>query len=65
MKTFELINFGSNYLKDKGILSPSLDSEIILSHIVGVSRERILISEKENLSKIKSIRLITMDILEL
>ena len=45
MKTFELINLGSNYLKDRSILSPRLDSEIILSHITGISRERLLITE--------------------
>ena len=57
MKTFELINLGSNYLKDRSILSPRLDSEIILSHIIGISRERLLITEKDiNQDKIKEFK---------
>ncbi len=47
MKTHELINFGSNFLKYSRILSNRIDSEIILSHIMGVSRERLLIDEKD------------------
>jgi len=57
MKTFELINLGSNYLKDRSILSSRLDSEIILSHIIGISRERLLITEKDiNQDKIKEFK---------
>ena len=52
MKTYELINLGSNILKDKRITSNRLDSEIILSHIMGVSRENLLINE-ENIQKDK------------
>ena len=47
MKTYELINFGSSFLKDKRILSSRIDSEIILSYITGISRERLLINEQE------------------
>ncbi len=47
MKTYELINFGSKFLKDNKILSNKIDSEIILSHIMGISRERLLIDEKD------------------
>ena len=47
MKTHELINLGSSFLKDNRILSNRIDSEIILSHIMGVSRERLLIDEKD------------------
>ncbi len=47
MKTYELINFGSSFLKDKRILSSRIDSEIILSYITGISRERLLIDEQE------------------
>lgn len=47
MKTYELINFGSSFLKDKRILSSKIDSEIILSYITGISRERLLIDEQE------------------
>ena len=45
MRTQELLNQGSKYLKKKRILSNRLDSEVILSHILGVSREKILIEE--------------------
>ena len=47
MKTYELINFGSSFLKEKRILSNRIDSEIILSHIMRISRERLLVDEKE------------------
>ena len=47
MKTHELINLGSSFLKDNRILSNRIDSEIILSHIMGISRERLLIDEKD------------------
>ena len=43
MKTYELINLGSSILKDSRILSSRIDSEIILSHIMGVPREKLLI----------------------
>tara|TARA_B100000029_G_scaffold476632_1_gene520908 strand:+ start:5901 stop:6737 length:837 start_codon:yes stop_codon:yes gene_type:complete len=59
MKTYELINLGSNILKDKRITSNRLDSEIILSHIMGVSRENLLINEeniqKDKIKKFKSL----------
>ena len=47
MKTNELINLGSTFLKHNRILSNKIDSEIILSHILGISRERLLINETE------------------
>ena len=47
MKTHELINEGSKLLKNKKILSNKIDSEIILSHILGITRERVLIDESE------------------
>ena len=46
MKTQELINYGSNFLKQSKILSNQIDSEILLSYIMGISRERLLIDEK-------------------
>ena len=58
MKTNELINIGSKYLKQKKIPSNRLDSEIILSHIMGVPRENLLINEKtvkKSNSKIKKL----------
>ena len=45
MKTNELINLGSNFLKEKNISSNRIDSEVILSHVIGISRERLLIDE--------------------
>ncbi len=57
MKTNELINFGSNFLKVNKILSCRIDSEIILSHVMGVSRERLLIHEKDiDSNKIKKFK---------
>ena len=47
MKTYELINLGSNFLKDNRILSSRIDSEIILSHIMGIPREKLLVDEKD------------------
>ena len=47
MKTYELINLGSSFLKDNSILNSRLDSEIILSHIMETSRERLLIDEQD------------------
>ena len=59
MKTYELINFGSGILRDNKILSSRIDSEIILSHIMGVPREKLLIDEQyikpEKIKKFKSL----------
>ncbi len=59
MQTSELINIGSDTLKRKSIESHRLDSEIILSHVLNTSREKLLISEnkvsKENIIKFKSL----------
>ena len=56
MQTSELINFGSKILR-KNTNSHRIDAEIILSHILKISREKILISEnqvsKTNISKFK------------
>ena len=46
MITSELINFGSKLLKKRGISSYQIDSEIILSHILKIPREKLLISEE-------------------
>ena len=45
MKTSEVINIGSKLLRDGNINTHRLDSEIILSHILKVNRERLLINE--------------------
>ena len=47
MKTDELINFGISILRNKKIPSNRIDSEIILSHIIGVSREELLVNERD------------------
>ena len=57
MKTYELINFGSGILRVNKILSSRIDSEIILSHIMGVPREKLLIDEQDiKLDKIKQFK---------
>ena len=44
MNTLDLLNNGSKKLKYKGIKSSQIDSEILLSNILGKSRENILIN---------------------
>ncbi len=44
MNTLDLLNKGSKKLKYKGIKSSQIDSEILLSNILGKSRESILIN---------------------
>ena len=44
MNTLDLLNKGSKKLKYKGIKSSQIDSEILLSNILGRSRENILIN---------------------
>ncbi len=51
MQVSQLINVGSKLLKQKNIKSHLLDSELILSEIMNMSREKILISEDDNVSK--------------
>ena len=46
MKTSKVINFGSKLLRTGNINTYRLDSEIILSHVLKVNRERLLINEK-------------------
>ena len=47
MKTTQLLDFGSNILRSKKIISHRIDSEVILSYILKISREnKKLFSEK-------------------
>ena len=59
MKTTQLLDFGSNILKSKKIISHRIDSEVILSHILKISREKLLIKEdkvcNENIIKFRSL----------
>ena len=59
MQTSEIINIGSKALKNRNINSHRIDSEIILSHVLKISREKLLISEsdvsKEDLEKFRSL----------
>ena len=59
MQTSEIINIGSQALKNRNINSHRIDSEIILSHVLKISREKLLISEsdvsKEDLEKFRSL----------
>ena len=44
MNILELINYGSSKLKIESIPSHKLDSEILLSKVLGINREQILIN---------------------
>ena len=60
MNVLQLINFGSNELKGKKILSHKLDSELILSKVLNKRREEILtdfdkIVNFENINTFKSL----------
>ena len=56
MKTTQLLDFGSNILRSKKIVSHRIDSEVILSYILKISREKLLIKEdkvcNENIIKL-------------
>ena len=45
MKTFQLLNLGSEILKKNNISSHLIDSEIILSKILNISREKLLTNQ--------------------
>jgi len=59
MKTTQLLDFGSNILRSKKIISHRIDSEVILAHILKISREKLLIKEdkvcNENIVKFRSL----------
>jgi release factor glutamine methyltransferase len=59
MKTTQLLDFGSNILRSKKIVSHRIDSEVILSYILKISREKLLIKEdkicNENITKFRSL----------
>ena len=59
MKTTQLLDFGSNILRTKKIVSHRIDSEVILSYILKISREKLLIKEdticNENITKFRSL----------
>ena len=59
MKTSEAINIGSKILKNRNIISHKIDAEIILSHVLKTSREKLLINEQAisyiNLKRFKKI----------
>ena len=59
MKTTQLLDFGSNVLRGKKIVSHRIDSEVILSYILKISREKLLIKEdkvcNENIIKFRSL----------
>ena len=46
MKTSEVINIGSKILKNNNIFSHKIDAEIILSHVLKTSREKLLTNEE-------------------
>ena len=45
MVTSKLVNYGSNILKNGNVKSHRIDSEILLSHVLKISREKLLITE--------------------
>ena len=59
MKTTQLLDFGSNILRSKKVISHRIDSEVILSYILKISREKLLIKEEkvcnENIIKFRSL----------
>ena len=59
MKITQLLDFGSNILRSKKIVSHRIDSEVILSYILKISREKLLIKEdkvcNENIIKFRSL----------
>ena len=59
MKTAQLLDLGSNILRSKKIISHRIDSEVILSYILKISREKLLIKEdkvcNENIIKFRSL----------
>ena len=59
MKTTQVLDFGSNILRSKKIISHRIDSEVILSYILKISREKLLIKEdkicNENITKFRSL----------
>jgi release factor glutamine methyltransferase len=59
MKTTQLLDFGSNILRSKKIISHRIDSEVILSYILKISREKLLTKEdkvcNENIIKFRSL----------
>ncbi len=50
MDNLELLNFGSDKLKSKGILTYQLDAEILLSKILKKTREDLIINMNEKVS---------------
>ena len=58
MKTLQLLNLGSEILKKNNISSHLIDSEIILSKILNISREKLLTNQSivnlKNIAKFKS-----------
>ena len=50
MNAFEVIKIGSNLLKENKIPTHILDSEILLSNILGRSREQILVNLDQKIS---------------
>ena len=45
MVTSKLVNYGSNILKNGNVKTHRIDSEILLSHVLKISREKLLITE--------------------
>ncbi len=51
-----LLKYSTNELKKSSVKNPSLDSEIMLSNILGISRENLLLNLENNIKKEKLIK---------
>ena len=51
-----LLKYSTNELKKNSIKNPSLDAEIMLSNILGISRENLLLNLEKNIKKEKLIK---------
>ena len=51
MQILELINQGSNHLRNNNVKSHQLDSEILLSNLLKKQRESLLVDQSKKVSK--------------
>lgn len=51
MNVREALNMGQKQLYEAGIANPALDSQLILSHVLGTNRLNLLVYDKVNLTK--------------
>ena len=49
-KVLDILNWTSNFLRDKGVPSPRLDAELLLAHVLGVERIQLYVQFERLLS---------------